>query len=346
MLDDGAKLEVAGTSRADPLSLLADGYTPKHAVELFGYRFFLANVRQNPVLRFFPAYVVPPPSGRGRVRIYSRIFYKDVSLTWRSGSHVVHTDDELWIGKGETRIVPQGEYEIVETMEATTELPFELLDALDKVMRRARTIRRDTQILTRILRNAPANRITPYGDFTRPRREAAAVRSNLINRGKPVAWFEREGDPGSLRFAKGFEPDFSDRGLIEVTRDRSRSYGGVVRRHRFLSRNRRIQYLVFAAPRHVWLAPPQALTTRFSSYGVRTVDVTVDENLCVPGFEYHVPEDGEHPDSQHSQIPPGFVGPANPHDPDRADASPWLDRLPVVRAFRRYLATQARGQRR
>lgn len=198
LLDRGAKLVVAGTGRGDPLALLADGYTPKHAVTLFGYSFFLANVRQNPLLRFFPAYVVPPPDSQGRIRIYPRIFYKDISLTWRSGSHVVHTDDELWIGKGDTRVTPTGAYEIVETMEATTELPFELHGALDLIMRKARVIRRDTQILTRILHNAPAHRIEPYSDFTQPRRRAAAVRSNLINGGKPIAWFERDDDPRSL----------------------------------------------------------------------------------------------------------------------------------------------------
>lgn len=335
LLDDGAKLVVAGTAREDPLALLSDGYTPKHEVELFGYRFLLANVRQNPLLRFFPAYVVPPPDSRGRVEIYPRIFYKDISLTWRSGSHVVHTDDELWIGKGDTRIVPQGEYEIVETMESTTELPFELHHALDLVLRRARVIRRDEEILTRILRNAPPHRIAPYRDFTEPRRRAAAVRGNSINGGKPVAWFARADDPGSLAFAPGFEPDFSRSALVGVTSDRSRSFGGTVRRFRFLSRNRKIQYLFFAAPHHVWLASPQALTTELSTYGVRTVDVIVDDRLCVPGYEYHVPDDGEHPDSNHSQIPPGFVGPPNPHDPDRADASPWLEQLPVVRQFRR-----------
>ena len=37
----------------------------------------------------------------------------------------------------------------------------------------------------------------------------------------------------------------------------------------------------------------------------------------------------------HDQIPPGFAGPICELDPDRADASPWNDRLPVIRRFRK-----------
>ena len=82
---------------------------------------------------------------------------------------------------------------------------------------------------------------------------------------------------------------------------------------------------------------PQATTTELSSFGVRTVDVVVDEEICCPGFEYHFYDRSEDPPVLCSQIPPGFAGPAAPSDPDRADAAPWLDRLPIIRAFRRSL---------
>ena len=95
-----------------------------------------------------------------------------------------------------------------------------------------------------------------------------------------------------------------------------------------------MQYLFFASPLHVWLANPQATTTELSSYGVRTIDVAVDDDLCVPGMEYHYLE-SEDPPVFVSQIPEGFAGEPSPIDPWRADASAWLDRLPVVRAFRR-----------
>ena len=36
-----------------------------------------------------------------------------------------------------------------------------------------------------------------------------------------------------------------------------------------------------------------------------------------------------------SQIPKGFAGAISEHDPSRADTSPWNDRLPVIREFRR-----------
>jgi hypothetical protein len=45
-----------------------------------------------------------------------------------------------------------------------------------------------------------------------------------------------------------------------------------------------------------------------------------------------------------NQIPAGFVGAASEFDPSRADASPWLDRLPVIREFRRKILKDSRGR--
>jgi hypothetical protein len=119
--------------------------------------------------------------------------------------------------------------------------------------------------------------------------------------------------------------------VVEVTRSASRMYGGPIAKLRILSKNRRIQYQFVAGPRHVFLIPAQALTTELSSYGVRTIDVVADEDLFVPGYEYHYRERGV----LYTQIPPGFAGAASELDPTRADASPWLERLPVVQEFRR-----------
>jgi len=106
-----------------------------------------------------------------------------------------------------------------------------------------------------------------------------------------------------------------------------------------------VQYLFFAGPRQVWLAPPQATTTELSSYGVRTHDVLVPEDLCVPGYEYHYLDCNEDPPLLVSQIPPGFVGAPSARDPSRSDASPWLERLPVIRAFRREVLGRRRTLR-
>ncbi|NNL66061.1 MAG: hypothetical protein HKP30_07465, partial [Myxococcales bacterium] len=154
---------------------------------------------------------------------------------------------------------------------------------------------------------------------------------NRVHGGRPIARFTRAGDPASLRFVSGYQPDFRARGILEKASARSRLYGGTLRRFRILSRNRRIQYLFMSGPRHTWIIPPQATTTELSSYGLRTIDVAVDEDLCVPGFEYHFVEDGE----LHSQIPEGFAGDPSEEDPNRADASAWLERLPVIREFHR-----------
>ena len=124
-----------------------------------------------------------------------------------------------------------------------------------------------------------------------------------MNGGRPIAWFERRNDPSSLCFADGFAPDFAR--VVDVARSASRMYGGAIRKLRILSKNRRVQYQFVAGPRHVWIIPAQALTTELSSYGARTIDVIADEDLFVPGYEYHYLERGE----LYTQIPRGLRGP-------------------------------------
>jgi hypothetical protein len=334
LLASGARIRCVGSARRRPAGLLARGYVPRHRVDLFGTAFYLTGLRQNPELRFFVAYVVPPAARPAARRIHPRIFYKDVSLVWRSASHYVRSSGENWIGKGEPRTRVDGDDEIVESDEATTDLPLELQNALESLTRLARRVPADDEAVALVLRRGHHHRIEAYRDFTEPRRRARAHRRNLIHGGRSVARFTRPHDPSSLVFVRGFEPDFA-RGILEVSESSSRLYGGRVRRFRILSRNREIQYLFLAGPRHVWIIPPQATTTELSSYGVRTIDVVADDDLFVPGYEYHFMDETEDPPVLHSQIPERYVGAASEVDPSRADASAWLDRLPIVREFRR-----------
>jgi len=325
LLAAGARLRSAGTARHEPESLLRNGRLPRHEIRLFDTTFFLTNSRYNEALGFLVAYVAQPAPG-GRVPdIYPRIFYKDSSLVWRVASHFVHDHAEYWIGKGAVRVERRGSDEYLTSAEETTNLPFELQEALDVVSRRAKR-RRDNRAIELVLREGPSGRIAPYADFTLPRNRAAA--GERVNGGRRVARFERKNDPSSLVFARGFAPDFAD-GVLEVAVSVSRFYGGELRKFRVLSQNRRIQYLFMASPTHAWLNPPQTLTSELSTFGVRTLDVHADEDLFVPGYEYHEPGD--------SQIPDGFAGDPHPKDPHRADASAWLDALPVIREFRRRL---------
>jgi hypothetical protein len=324
-LADGLELRPAGSARRRPLSLLRDGYVPRFRLQLFGTTFYLAGVRQNEFVRFFVAYVV-----QGDVA-WPRIFYKDVSLVWRSASHVAWLQGALWIGKGDVTIEVENGEEYECSDEATTDLPLELQWALETLARRARRIPTDMRALERVLRRAPEGRIQAYRDFTAPRRRAEAEPRNRINRGRPVARFTRPDDPASLRITRGYEPDFL-RGVLELDVLSSRMYGGRVRRFRIVSTNREIQYHFLAARRHVWIIPAQATTTQLSSYGVRTIDVPADENLFMPGFEYHFRDDDE---ELVSQIPEGFAGAPSPTDETRADASAWIEGLPVVQEFRR-----------
>jgi hypothetical protein len=323
----GARLCSDGSTRARPMRLLSLGYLPRFRVDLFDTTYYLSAVRQNEDLRFTVGYVAMPPRAGSRERIHARLFYKDVSLIWRAASHFARSARENWIGKGDVRVIREGGYDLEVSYESTTDLPLEVQDAFERLNRAAKLVRYDPDAVARVLRRAPDDRIAAFHDFLAARQRARANPRNLVNGGRPIATFARAGDPRSLRFARGFEPDFS-RGMLEATALGSALYGGAVHRFRILSRNRRVQYLFMAGPRQVWIIPPQATTTELSSFGVRTIDVAIDDDLCVPGWEYHGgPDDLD-------QIPRGYAGEPNPRDPSRADASPWLDRLPVIRAFR------------
>ena len=326
-LDAGLTLRPAGEGRHDPERLLRR-YRPRHELVLFDTRFLVSDVRQDEYVRFFVAYVV---QGRSA---WPRLLYKDVSLVWRAASHLTTLGGDRWIGKGAIKpVVVDGET-IEASDESTTDLPLELQDALEGLIRGVDRIPTDLAALDLVLRRGPEGRIDPYRDFTAPRERAFADRRNRIHGGRPIARFTRSGDPTSLRFQPGFEPDFRG-GVLERGQGTSRLYGGRLRRFRILSRNRKVQYLFFAGPRHAWIIPPQATTTELSSYGVRTVDVEIPEDLCVPGYEYHFMDENEDPPVLFSQIPAGFAGPPSEVDDSRADASAWLDRMPVIREFRR-----------
>jgi hypothetical protein len=131
--------------------------------------------------------------------------------------------------------------------------------------------------------------------------------------------------------------------VIEATESRSTMYGGQLRRFRILSVNRKIQYIFMAGSHHAWIIPPQSTTTEISSYGLRTINVQADGDLFVPGFEYHYIDEDQDPPTLVTQIPPGFAGAPCLQDEARADASAWLNRLPVITEFRK---TLIKGRRR
>jgi len=339
LIDSGAKIKVAGAARHDPLSLFSSGFRPKYRIDLFDSRIYLTNVQQVPELRFFVAYVVQPipqpTNGSVRPIIYPRIFYKDLSLVWRSASHFSRNDEGIWVGKGDVRPVIVDGKEYITSIESTTDLPLEMQNALDQIVKLTKRPRGNEFTLDLILKRSPNDRVEPYRDFTDPRVRAASNKSNLIHGGRPVAIFTRENDPTSLKISRGFEPDFKN-GILETSQSKSKLYHGLLRRFRILSTNKKIQYYFFAGPQHAWIIPPQAITTELSSYCVRTIDVVADDDLFIPGYEYHHLEETASGKMQlYTQIPQGFAGEACPFDDAKADASPWLDQIPVIRQFRK-----------
>lgn len=341
LLSDGFKVVPAGSARNNPQQLFSNGLWPKHKIQLFDVEFYLTNVRQIPELRFIVGYVVLKEQKTKRKQIFPRLFYKDLSLVWRSASHFMRDpeDDGIWVGKGDVRYEMEDGKEMVVSVESTTDLPTEMQNAMEGLLSWTKRASGREIVLDWVLRKSPLDRVEPYQDFTSPRLTAAADSRNLVNRGKSIARFTRKNDPASLKFTAGFEPDF-DNGILETSESRSSLYGGKLRRFRILSTNQKVQYIFIAGTKHVWIIPPQATTTELSSYGVRTIDVVADDDLFIPGYEYHHFEETKHGLELYSQIPPGFAGDVCPYDPDKADASPWLNEVPIIKKFRRDVLKQ------
>ena len=327
--------ELRGSAKRDPWELLIRTQLPRYRIDLFGTRFYLTGYRQIPELRFFLCYVVQANERSQQWEVFPRIIYKDLSLAWRSASHLSFSNDDIWVGKGDIRVREDDGYELVESDEATTDMPLEMQSALESLLRFPGVSNANPELLKLVLRESPPSRIAPYKDFSAPRRRAASNPRNLVHGGKPIAWFEDSDDPESFVFVKGFEPDFRN-GVCWKTKSKSKLYGGSLRRVRILSTNQQVQHYFIAGKKHTWMYPPQALTTELSSYGVRTISVTVDDNAYLSGYEYHYFEQGPDGPELYSQIPTGYAGEICPIDDAKADASPWLDRLPVIREFKSY----------
>ena len=194
-----------------------------------------------------------------------------------------------------------------------------------------------------MVRRAPDGRLVAYRDFTAPRRRAAANPRNLVNGGTAIARFTRAERARVAALRAPASSPTSRAGLIDVTHSHSRAVRGRrSRRYRILSRNGACSTCSSRRRGSRWIGYPQPLTTELSSFGVRTVDVTVPDDLVVPAMEYHYLEFDE-PPVWMSQIPPGFAGPVSPNDAFRADASAWLDRLPVIVEFRALAAARRRA---
>ncbi len=329
-LRDGATIHPAGEAREDPDALLKK-YAPIAKVELFGAHLWLGSMRHDDYLNYMVSYV-GLRDAKGRIRkVFPRIFYKDSSLVWRVASHFISTDDEHWIGKGDVRWEQRKDGEYMSSAEETTNLPYEVQHALDNISR-LRPSKYDSLAVPAVLRRGGPSRTHPFSDFSKPRELAA--KTYRVNGGKAIAYFKKAGVPESLTYAKGYEPDLKN-GLIDSQESGSRLYGGAITKYRFYSKNREIQYQYVASPTHVFVNHPQTLTTELMSYGTRTIDVIADDDAFLPGFEYHFMDESTEPPTLYSQIPKGFAGVVGVPDPERADASPWLERLPSVIDFRR-----------
>ena len=321
------KLAPVGAASAQPELLLKGRRAPRFRITFLNATLYLSHFAHDD-LNFFIAFVCLA----GKRKISPRIFYKDSSLVWRVASHVVRTSDENWIGKGDVKWVQRPDGEYLETLEETTNLPFEIQGALDSATRRGFKPLRDREAVELVLRAGSSNRIRPFSDFSRPRELAAA--EYKLNGERSVCRLARKNDPSSLVFTKGFAPDFKG-GHLGYSLSSSRLYGGRIEKHRVLSENRRVQFQFVASPTHAWMNPPQTLTPEIMSFGVRTTHVAAIDEAFVPGFEFHFEDATVDPPVLHTQIPSGFVGEPSEVDSARSDASPWNELLPMIKGFRR-----------
>jgi len=337
LIEQGVQLRVAGEAKDNPRALLLKGYTPKYKIKLFDTTYYLTNVKADEDERFFVAYVLQKDPKIGRDVIYCRYFYKDYSLMWRAASHYHGTDEgSSWLGKGDMKPIIENGEEVLVSMEETTNLPLEIQSALDTISREPSFLRQDADAVRLVLRRAPDNRPEPYRDFTAPRREAAR-KTKPINRGKKIAYFTKRNDPASLKFTKGFEPDYVN-GVVEVSIDRgvlSELYGSRVKKYRILSINRKVCYQFLVAPNVIWANPPQAMTTEIMSYGVRPIDVNFDNNAFLSGLDYHEEGDTKSGLAGFTQIPQGYAGKANVILENLADTSMWNNQLPHIKEFKK-----------
>ncbi|QDV04544.1 hypothetical protein Poly30_00350 [Planctomycetes bacterium Poly30] len=329
LLDGGYRLAPSGTARDHPETLLEGRRAPRYRLAFLNATYYLSHFAHDD-LNFFIAFVCL----ERKRKIWPRIFYKDSSLVWRVASHVVRTEDENWIGKGDVQWIHREDGEYLETLEETTNLPLEIQGALDDATRRGFKPKLDHEAVELVLRSGPTNRIRPFADFSGPRERAAAEYN--LNGGRPIARLKRKNDPTSLTFARGFAPDFA-KGHLGFTVSSSQLYNGRIEKHRVLSMNRRVQFQFIASPTHVWMNPPQTLTTKIMSFGVRTTHVSAVDEAFVPGYEFHFYDGTVDPPELHSQIPEGFEGEPSPIDPTRWDASPWNEKLPMIQEFRRVI---------
>ena len=79
----------------------------------------------------------------------------------------------------------------------------------------------------------------------------------------------------------------------------------------------------FQNPQH--LVETDWLQENLDDPNLRIIDCTV----YLPNYFDETADESEH----FSQIPEGFAGELSEHDNDRADASAWLDPIPVIREF-------------
>jgi hypothetical protein len=133
LLANGAALLPAGEARADPERLAAAAYPPRHRIELFDATYWVGDLLVDDDLRFFVAYVAVRGRGGAIRSIHPRVVYKDSSLVWRVATHLVRTGNENWIGKGDLKEADGPDGCGLYSAEETTNLPYELFAALDRI---------------------------------------------------------------------------------------------------------------------------------------------------------------------------------------------------------------------
>ncbi|MCX5701739.1 MAG: methyltransferase domain-containing protein, partial [Candidatus Omnitrophica bacterium] len=302
---DGRKV----TSGAD---LLQNGFVPQYKISLNGMDYYLSKpyTSQRNGRPYFIGFLHRINPETGVEEIFARTIYKSNSQNiWRIASS---EGPGGWIGKG------------LED-EMTTNAPLEIQSSLEKLCL-------DNGKLE--IKEGFYDDLEKRADFKSPEEfnHTILLHGEELNGGISIGSFAETGNPESYRFQNGFEPDFNN-GVIEEFNTYSPIYGDV-ESYRMLSNNKQVQF-VFNVDREnrVWIGAVQSVTPRFTRFGVRAdrIDIGAMEMENIEGVNR--PVDILMPASEYdTQIPKGYIG---NHKADRYyDASPFIDKIPVIKEFR------------
>ena len=168
---------------------------------------------------------------RRRVRTTRGSSTKDSSLVWRVATHFVRSEDDNWIGKGDTK------WELIRRRRVLVQRGGDREPAFSRCRKRSTSLagaaRSHGGITTRSRSSCSAATeiaSNPFAEFVTPRRRAAE--RYRIHGGKPIARFHSQGRSQHAALREGLRTGLPTRGWWTQSSSHSKLYGGPVTKFR------------------------------------------------------------------------------------------------------------------